>query len=512
MYAVKGGWVGQTFALARKNDSEGRKSRIRRSKEERKAMVESFIKKYQKSNSGNFPSLNLTHKEVGGSFYTVREIVRDIIQENRVLGPAKLSPEEQGSDQFLEQRSNDHFLVQDPLCSIASEPQTLFLKFNETQLIFNHQQGTSEELVSGSDGLGSDGHNTGPDYQVFESGRIVNGNEVELKDRKSDGPTYLELQVSELTGAEKHLEEEWAASMAKLTLTTAEEEQVLVSDGNVAEYRVPDNGQSINSTKLTCTEYQVSKPSESERNIEEKLSAPEAKVNPIAADVKVEVFPLLPDNVTVDNLNGSSLGEARDLNNPLEEKEIEKVELEPDNGCFLSDGMNSMKNSNIGDDKLVANLSGSVDKEVVEDLVEPSFEDLNCSAPREGIKDDSHDVKVFEAKVYHNDVGTPQPLQKGQELAEAEALSAPNNVHTNILNGTYTGSSSGEVNVPRMSVNQLKADVQCSGNSQKGSNPTLDRINLESWKTTRRSGKAENNPILDTIKAFLVAFIKFWTE
>lgn len=45
MYAVKGGWVGQTFALARKNDSEGRKSRIRRSKEERKAMVESFIKK-----------------------------------------------------------------------------------------------------------------------------------------------------------------------------------------------------------------------------------------------------------------------------------------------------------------------------------------------------------------------------------------------------------------------------------------------------------------------------------
>ncbi|XP_042951453.1 uncharacterized protein LOC122287746 isoform X3 [Carya illinoinensis] len=482
MYAVKGGWVGQTFALARKNDSEGRKSRIRRSKEERKAMVESFIKKYQKSNSGNFPSLNLTHKEVGGSFYTVREIVRDIIQENRVLGPAKLSPEEQGSDQFLEQRSNDHFL------------------------------GTSEELVSGSDGLGSDGHNTGPDYQVFESGRIVNGNEVELKDRKSDGPTYLELQVSELTGAEKHLEEEWAASMAKLTLTTAEEEQVLVSDGNVAEYRVPDNGKSINSTKLTCTEYQVSKPSESERNIEEKLSAPEAKVNPIAADVKVEVFPLLPDNVTVDNLNGSSLGEARDLNNPLEEKEIEKVELEPDNGCFLSDGMNSMKNSNIGDDKLVANLSGSVDKEVVEDLVEPSFEDLNCSAPREGIKDDSHDVKVFEAKVYHNDVGTPQPLQKGQELAEAEAFSAPNNVHTNILNGTYTGSSSGEVNVPRMSVNQLKADVQCSGNSQKGSNPTLDRINLESWKTTRRSGKAENNPILDTIKAFVVAFIKFWTE
>lgn len=45
MHAVKVGWVGQTFALAKGNESEGRKSRIRRSKEERKAMVESFIKK-----------------------------------------------------------------------------------------------------------------------------------------------------------------------------------------------------------------------------------------------------------------------------------------------------------------------------------------------------------------------------------------------------------------------------------------------------------------------------------
>lgn len=45
MHAIKGGWVGQTFALAKNNESDGRKSRIRRSKEERKEMVESFIKK-----------------------------------------------------------------------------------------------------------------------------------------------------------------------------------------------------------------------------------------------------------------------------------------------------------------------------------------------------------------------------------------------------------------------------------------------------------------------------------
>lgn len=45
---------------------------------------------YRLSNEGKFPSVNLTHKEVGGSYYIVREIVRDIIQENRVLGPGGL--------------------------------------------------------------------------------------------------------------------------------------------------------------------------------------------------------------------------------------------------------------------------------------------------------------------------------------------------------------------------------------------------------------------------------------
>lgn len=45
MHVTKGGWVGQTFALAVNDDSRGRKSRTRRSKEERKEMVESFITK-----------------------------------------------------------------------------------------------------------------------------------------------------------------------------------------------------------------------------------------------------------------------------------------------------------------------------------------------------------------------------------------------------------------------------------------------------------------------------------
>lgn len=117
MQGVTVRWVGQSFALPRCSASSSEnKIRTRRTKEERRTMAEAFIKKYQSSNNGKFPSLNLTHKEVGGSFYTVREIVRDIIQENKVLGPgnpsSKLlnleyySDEEERKGSFLDVHGN----------------------------------------------------------------------------------------------------------------------------------------------------------------------------------------------------------------------------------------------------------------------------------------------------------------------------------------------------------------------------------------------------------------------
>ncbi|KAL4575260.1 hypothetical protein LXL04_022102 [Taraxacum kok-saghyz] len=123
MHVYRGGWLGQTYALAKFDDSfEGKKTGTRRSKEERKGMVETFIKRYQKSNNGDFPSLNLTRKEVGGSFYTVREIVREIIQENRVLGPPKSPPGDRNMENL------DSFLEHNLLGSISVHP-------NETQTV-----------------------------------------------------------------------------------------------------------------------------------------------------------------------------------------------------------------------------------------------------------------------------------------------------------------------------------------------------------------------------------------
>lgn len=259
-----------------------------------------------------------------------------------MLGPAMLSPEEQSSYQFLEQ---------DPLFSMATEPQIPpSLISNETHLLSNRHQGTREELV-----IGSDGHDTGPDHQMFE--RIVNGTQVDVKDKKSDESTCIELQVDEPSEAEKHLEEEWAAPMAKITPTIENEEQVSFSDGHFTEpeNRMLDNSQldvkNKNSIELTCTDYQVGEPSEADRNTEE-LAASKAKVNPIVADVIVETFPLQRVTKTTDSLGGS-LGESKILNNPAGQKENGKLELEPGNGNFLSDEMNSTQNFVLLNDKAV---------------------------------------------------------------------------------------------------------------------------------------------------------------
>lgn len=80
-------------------------------------MVESFVDTYRVSNNGKFPSVNLTHKEVGGSYYIVREIMRDIIQENRVLGPGDLNAKTLSFEDCPDssELSNRHELGQDSI-------------------------------------------------------------------------------------------------------------------------------------------------------------------------------------------------------------------------------------------------------------------------------------------------------------------------------------------------------------------------------------------------------------
>ncbi|KAK6929130.1 hypothetical protein RJ641_005335 [Dillenia turbinata] len=263
MHAVKGGWIGQTFALAKGNESERRKSRIRRSKEERKDMVESFIKKYQKSNNGNFPSLNLTHKEVGGSFYTVREIVREIIQENRVLGPAKFSPEEEGTDQFLEQC---------PLGSISKDPEiSLSSTLSEVHLVPSGLHLSTEEPVFDISCQGTVQDNGGREDAI-----AINGIQENVETKES--------QLSKNFEAVESVVEPMQVSTEELVLNVTGQSAV---PGNERH----DEVRVVNGVQAD-PESQMSKNFEAVKSVVEPMQVSTAKVTHITADVVVETFPL----------------------------------------------------------------------------------------------------------------------------------------------------------------------------------------------------------------------------
>ncbi|XP_027359231.1 uncharacterized protein LOC113867921 [Abrus precatorius] len=60
------------------------KARKRVPRHERRAMVESFVNKYRAENAGKFPKAWDTQKQVGGSFYVIREIIQELEYKSKV--------------------------------------------------------------------------------------------------------------------------------------------------------------------------------------------------------------------------------------------------------------------------------------------------------------------------------------------------------------------------------------------------------------------------------------------
>lgn len=426
MHAVKGGWTGRPLALAKNNEPEGRKTRIRRSKEERKAMVEVFIKKYQESNKGSFPSLNLTHKEVGGSFYTVREIVRDIIQENRVLGPGKL---------LLEEHSIDHSLEENPLHSIAIEPPSpLTLSSKEVHFPVNYNQYINEEAI-----FVSDERCTATSLQGSQNGPIVNGSLVDASEKDSDDFIKSELPVNEHKKVEEVVKEE--------------------------------SGMPIN------------------------------HLTPLATDVVVETFPL--DSVSW-SVNGSDVRSEILISTSASEKQVSQtIELESDVGLF------NIKASGCVVEKEEENFAGPL-SETKSDLVEVAqiVETSNGSTLKEGI--------IYEVGGSELEVCSDTPIsvtsEQGQKSSEMKAPNASPSTIEN-LNKTFSNGFDQASKIKEATEMEKKVDAGQTGGSQNESIPTLNRINLESWEgMSKNSLKPENNPLLEILKAFITAFVKFWSE
>ncbi|XP_039031326.1 uncharacterized protein LOC120165969 [Hibiscus syriacus] len=79
--AARATWGGvrrvRPFSVSLPSTSDSPK-RKRVSKDERRALIESFVNRYRSMNAGKFPSVTEALKEVGGSFYVVRKVIQEL--------------------------------------------------------------------------------------------------------------------------------------------------------------------------------------------------------------------------------------------------------------------------------------------------------------------------------------------------------------------------------------------------------------------------------------------------
>ncbi|XP_047966528.1 uncharacterized protein LOC125210932 [Salvia hispanica] len=461
MQAVKVGWAGQVFALASSNDSSGKKTRVRRSKEERKLIAESFIKKYQNSNDGNFPSLNLTHKEVGGSFYTVREIVREIIQENRVLAPPKVSQEEHGLSGLLEQH---------PLGSISMEP-TVNLSVSDRGDVVTHIApneipfSSAENVTSFSESYELAEQNGGSD-RTSESYHVPSHYREKNMEEVSNSPQTKSHNLEEnivkgfvVADHNKNTDEGQGSQMLSDEQYHVKNEHTVFKDKEFGGriYNEPTAIKTLNQEKLEA------------QTVESSLSV-NSHTN---SDIVVETFPLRPVPTTIDKMAGES-GKQQEAAETLEDKGMwqEKKTFTQSSSSFVS----KKADENRHPDSTVEVNGENRDAKVVLNLQGPSMENAK-----------------------------PNELDTGSIGELASKVSLPDGAQASSSSKTLISEDSTAV--------VGKSRDRNDNNVAKGNNPTLDRINLETWdRAARNSPQPESNPLLALVKSIISSFVKFWTE
>ncbi|XP_047333354.1 uncharacterized protein LOC124936867 [Impatiens glandulifera] len=609
MQALKGNWIGQTIVQAKYNDSGERRSRIRRSKEERKAMVESFIKKHQVLNSGSFPSLNLTHKEVGGSFYTVREIIREIIQENKVLGPAKLT----------EGMNQENILEHYPFGSIAIQPEldsfSLDAAENELHKKPNYAYNLSEEHP----------FNTNLEFDESERWMPAANENIStsslLMEKHADEKEVNEslemeniLEVSVISEDEANVRESLTMTMdtqvgknlEKLGAELEDKElEVVVGSGSLLMEKHADEKEVYESLEMENI-LEVSVISEDEANVRESLTmamdtqvgknleklgaeledkelevvvgsgsllmekhADEKEVYEISEMENIlEVSVISEDEanarasltMTMDSQVGKKLEK---LGAELEDKELEAVggseESSKDGVNILTKEKNfaelvdfeaevnrraieenvlevrAAKMTSIASDLNVETFPVPVSKTVYErnDITvtpeQDCDEDDEMSFTKSPIPPQDEDThledknRVHESEEAHLGISNGYAarndhLVESSSIADHEAKSA---LHVEIkpISGsdglnTQTNRSSHEQPFLNEAVNNPQSSYQKITHGEEKENiPTLDRINLESWKGPSKKSPVQliNAPLV-FLKAIITTFIKFWTE
>ncbi|KAH0456614.1 hypothetical protein IEQ34_014521 [Dendrobium chrysotoxum] len=112
-------------------------------KQERSAMVLAFVEKYRALNGGKFPTISCTQKQVGGSYYVVREIIQEL-EHSHKRAPLETKKEIKISEENV--KFEDFSLTKEP-CISADAKQTSFKEYVGDSIEVRKQHSSSKSKV-----------------------------------------------------------------------------------------------------------------------------------------------------------------------------------------------------------------------------------------------------------------------------------------------------------------------------------------------------------------------------
>ncbi|CAL9246691.1 unnamed protein product [Arabidopsis halleri] len=512
MHSMKTSYAGQIFALAKPHDSGGKRTRNRIPKEERKTLVESFIKKHQKLNNGSFPSLSLTHKEVGGSFYTIREIVREIIQENRVLGPGDLLLEGNGS---VHDQSLSSSILMDPVPPLSLSPNG-FHSASDQSYDFSSEAEETKSLVSGEIINGSQAS-----LDDILNCREVSGNQLLKEDiglvHQSVDSTELAASCSEENdiksdaGLQNRIE-----SVCDSVATKPQDKGLDVDNKDAGFEELPfmesdgrksvKNGKRVNDAGAAMTEIE---------NIMENVLG----TIDMPAETVAETFPLKSVTSTMDSPDR----QPSDLDEVCEGEKGTETEVEAHNSTinhvdlgeissFTSSAVLKEKGTEVIVGQMPNHISVPMEKKVGEEIVNPASVDVECADTKETVVASGVIGNIHETEEFSNGTLT---AERKMPTSSTELGICKNDKAKVDTMSSYAGNEvANEVASveKKATMEKGKLDAPDSSSSQKENNATLNRIKPESWKGESNMGRQETNPLLAVLKSFFTAFVKFWSE
>lgn len=303
-----------------------------------------------------------------------------------MLGPAKFTLEELPSDEVFKQ---------DPLGSIAVNPNTYFAASpNENHIEAVNVQDTSDNMLSGQ-------HMEVED-QVSDNGNALNGFQVGVIDKEFN-EAYENGNV--ISGS--HIDE-------------ANQKPVeVLSNGNFTHNSQVDDTNK-ESVEASSPDFQVKECLATPEDVMRNSVIPVTNLSPVTADVVVETFPLRSVTSTVVGIGGSEefkgiINSQENETKNLDLKRKEKSELE---------GVELMKHSNVLDEKSVddlGNTSGSGNEDEGKNVGHTLVESTMKSALKEHVAHDNETCADPQVKAPHrSNILTAEVIELSQTTSDAE--------------------------------------------------------------------------------------------